>query len=116
MSNIGERLKHSRTVRGISQTALADAIGASRGVITNIERNIVTDPQPIVINAICNVLYINEDWLLSGKGAMDSRGSDRDSSMVLDEIYRHVVQMSEQEQLFILDVINSYNNRFNKEK
>ena len=34
---IGARLKQARSSKGYTQNSLADAIGVSRGVITNIE-------------------------------------------------------------------------------
>ena len=108
MKTIGQRLKEARKARGMSQTALAEKIGASRGVITNIELNIVEDPQPIVINAICDVLQINKEWLLENKGPMDSRNEASRSAKVLSEIYTYAQGLSEKEQLFILDLIRSY--------
>ena len=111
MSTIGNRLKHARTVRGISQAALAQEIGSSRGVITNIERNIVTDPQSIVIKAICNTLQIHETWLMHGTGPIDNYSAPRNSNDVLREIHKQLLLMSENEQLFILDIVNSYKNR-----
>ena len=42
---ISERLKYVRKMRGFTQESLAAAIGASRGVITNIEYGKV-EPQP----------------------------------------------------------------------
>ena len=43
---ISERLKYVRKMRGFTQESLAAAIGASRGVITNIEYGKV-EPQPV---------------------------------------------------------------------
>lgn len=69
--SIGQRLKEARKARSMSQDMLADKIGASRGVITNIEHDKVSEPQPMVINAICSVLNINKEWLTDGIGSMD---------------------------------------------
>lgn len=108
MNNIGQRLREARKARGMSQTALAEKIGSSRGVITNIELNIVTDPQPIVINAVCDALQINKEWLLENKGPMDTGSGVSRSAKVLSEIYTYAQGLSEKEQLFILDLIRSY--------
>ena len=102
--SIGQRLKEARKARSISQDMLAAKIGASRGVVTNIEHDKVDEPQPMVINAICNVLHINKEWLTDGIGSMDITRS----SKVLSEIYTCVQNLSEAEQLFILDMIKSY--------
>lgn len=67
--NIASRLKQARKEKGYTQDALANAIGVSRGVITNIEYGKV-EPQPLVIRAICDVLTVDEHWLRTGEGEM----------------------------------------------
>lgn len=69
--SIGNRLKKARKAHNMSQDMLAEKIGTSRGVITNIEHDKVDEPQPMVINTICDVLKLNKDWLLYGKGDME---------------------------------------------
>lgn len=107
MDTIGQRLKAARKMRGMSQMTLADTIGVSRGVITNIERDIIQDPQPIVINAICDVLHINRKWLLDNSGPMETKNSNQ-NAQILSEIYSNAKELSEEELLFIRDVIRSY--------
>lgn len=68
--SIGQRLKEARKARSMSQDMLAEKIGASRGVIINIEYDKISNPQPMVIHAICNTLSISEEWLRTGKGSM----------------------------------------------
>lgn len=109
--SIGKRLKEARKSRGMSQDMLADKIGASRGVITNIEHDKISEPQAMVTNAICSVLNINQDWLISGVGNMDVIQSSSDSAKILAEIYSRARELSEDEQLFILDLIKSYSKR-----
>lgn len=106
--SIGQRLRTARKAREMSQDMLAEKIGASRGVITNIEHDKIDRPQPMVVNAICNVLAIDKDWLLNGTGTMDLRSEPPHSQKVLAEIYEQVQLLSEEEQLFILDLIHSY--------
>lgn len=106
--SIGQRLKEARKARSMSQDMLADKIGASRGVITNIEHDKVSEPQPMVINAICSVLNINKEWLTDGIGSMDISKEVTRSAKVLSEIYACAQDLSEEEQLFILDMIKTY--------
>ena len=68
---IGARLKQARSSKGYTQNSLADAIGVSRGVITNIEHE-KSEPQMLVIRGICYELGINSSWLLQGEGPMES--------------------------------------------
>lgn len=105
---LGQRLKKARKARGISQDILAEKIGASRGIITNLEYGKVEEPQPMVINAICNVLNINKAWLLEGEGPMNLDGCTDRSAKVLFEISNYAQDLSEEEQLFILDIIKTY--------
>lgn len=106
--SIGSRLKEARKKRGMSQEMLADKIGASRGVITNIEHDKVSEPQPLVVNAICSALKINREWLLNNDGPMDEEGETGRSAKVLSEIYMSAQELSEDEQQFILDMIKTY--------
>lgn len=106
--NLGERLKVARTSMGLSQDDLAKKIGASRGVITNIEHNKVETPQPIVVKALCDALNIDQEWLLNGKGNMTPDNDAIKSAKVLAEIYSTAQELSEDEQLYILDLIKTY--------
>lgn len=105
---IGKRLKEARKARGMSQDMLAENIGTSRGVITNIELDKVDDPQAMVINAICNVLNIRKEWLTDGVGSMEIDETDASRTKILSEIHSRAQELSEEEQLFILDMVKSY--------
>ncbi len=109
MNTIGERLKLARKSKGITQDSLAEQIGSTRSVITNIEYGKVTEPQPLALNAICEVLNINKEWLMTGKGEMDVQPKVIDkSTKILSEIYILAKQLSEEEQDYILDLIKTY--------
>lgn len=105
--SIGKRLKEARKSRGLSQDALSERIGCSRGVITNIEYE-KTEPTALVINAICDVLNLNPDWLLTGQGSPSKDAQNIQSSKVLAEIYSLSKELSEQEQNYILDLITTF--------
>lgn len=115
MDTIGKRLKNARKARGLSQTALADGIGVSRGVITNIERDIISEPQPIVINAICDLLEINSEWLINNTGAMEKSCTDQNKQL-LSSFISKIKGFSNDELLFILDIINSYNSHLKNKR
>lgn len=113
--NLGERLKIARKSKGLTQDRLAKKIGTSRGVITNIELNKTDMPQPLIINALCNVLEITQEWLLNGTGEMNNSEEIR-SSKVLSEIYSISQNLSEDEQYYILDVIKTYQKHLNQKR
>ena len=104
---IGKRLKLARKSKGITQDKLAELIGTSRGVISNLELNRTESQQPVIINAICSVLEINPDWLMTGDGEMNKPNSPK-SDYVLNEINDIAKTLSEKEQLYILDLIKTY--------
>ncbi len=104
--SIAIRLKQARKSKGYTQEALACAIGVSRGVISNIEYE-KAEPQPLVLHAICQVLQISEDWLISGNGFMESAGTLK-SARLLSEIYDAAKELSEAEQDYILDMIKTF--------
>lgn len=110
MSTLGERLVVARKKNGFTQEALADTIGVSRGVIYNIEKDKTTDPQKIVINAICQTLNINIEWLLYNEGDMTNSTESMKSAKILSEIYSTAKELSEEEQLYILNMVNMYKN------
>lgn len=105
--NIASRLKQARKSKGYTQDALANAIGVSRGVISNIEYE-KTEPQSLVIRAICDVLQIDEHWLVSGEGKMDRNQELKKSARLLSEIYNSAKELSEEEQDYILDMIRTF--------
>lgn len=104
---MGERLKKARKSKGYTQEALASAIGASRGVITNIEYG-KAEPQPLAIRAICDILDINEQWLITGTGAMEFISKSEKSARLLSDIYNSAKELSEEEQDYILDMIRTF--------
>ena len=115
MRNLGERLTYVRKQRGYTQDALAEAIGVSRGVIFNLEKNL-TEPQRIVLNALCQTLNVNREWLVTGAGEMECNGGNPPLPRALAELYELSKALSEEEQLFLLDVIKSMKKRFHEEK
>jgi transcriptional regulator with XRE-family HTH domain len=104
MNTLGERLHYARKSSGYTQRSLADSIGVSRGVIFNLEKN-KTEPQAIVINAICKTLNINKDWLMDGTGQMNNTSQALQSAKILAELYEVAKGLSENEQRYLLDVM-----------
>lgn len=114
MNTLGERLKHARKSRGYTQDSLAEAIGVSRGVIFNLEKG-KSEPQTIVVNAICKILKTRKEWLLDGAGDMEESEGMSQSAKTLAELYNAVKDLSEDEQLYLLDIVNSLKIRLKKD-
>ena len=115
MNSLGERLHYVRKKKGYTQDSLAKTIGVSRGVIFNLEKN-KTEPQAIVINAICQTLKINRDWLTNGVGEMEDKNDASQSAKILAELYETAKDLSEDEQLYLLDIVKAMKQRLGREK
>jgi transcriptional regulator with XRE-family HTH domain len=105
METIGERLRIARKRKGMTQLALAEQIGVSRGVIFNIENN-KTGAQPIVVNAVCRTLEINREWFTDGEGEMAPDPITNRSARLIAELAELTARMSEQELMYLLDMID----------
>lgn len=110
MNTLGERLNYVRKKNGYTQDSLAKTIGVSRGVIFNLEKN-KTEPQAIVINAICQTLKINKNWLINGIGDMENSSNISQSAKILAELYDVAKELSEDEQLYLLDIVKALKQR-----
>ena len=104
---IGERLRIARKARGYTQDSLAEALGMSRGVITNIEYG-RAEPQTLVINAICAILHISQTWRMTGNGNMDIDFDLEKSARLLSYIYNAAKDLTVEEQDYILDLIYTF--------
>lgn len=106
MNTLGDRLNYVRKKNGYTQDSLAELIGVSRGVIFNLEKN-KTEPQTIVINAICQILKINKEWLLYGSGEMEDTSEASQSTKILAELYDVAKGLTEDEQLYLLETVKA---------
>ncbi|MCM1257319.1 MAG: helix-turn-helix domain-containing protein [Roseburia sp.] len=113
MNTLGERLNYARKQKGYTQDSLAKSIGVSRGVIFNLEKD-KTEPQLIVLNAICQVLKINKDWLVNGSGNMENTSEVSQSAKILAELYEVAKELSEDEQLYLLDTVKALKRRLSR--
>lgn len=69
MSTINERFKAVRKQLDMSMDKFGESLGATIGVIKNIEYNI-TQPKPPLIDLLCKVHQVDRDWLMTGEGDM----------------------------------------------
>ena len=66
---LNDRIKLIRKSLGLTQVEFGKRLGLTRGAITNIELN-KTEPKPLLIDLICRIFNVNEDWLRTGEGEM----------------------------------------------
>jgi transcriptional regulator with XRE-family HTH domain len=82
MLNIGDKLIQLRKQNNLSQSELADKIGASRTIVGNYERNTNT-PSIEMILKIATVFNVSVDYLL-GEGVLSQY--DKDVLKRIDDI------------------------------
>lgn len=67
---VAKNLKTLRTAMGLTQIQIADRLGVSSGVITNLEYNRLSDPEKKMplFRLIAKEFGVDLDWLLNGTG------------------------------------------------
>lgn len=69
---LGERIKSVRKQNKLTQTEFAESLGASRGMIVNVEMDKIsnmTAKKPL-LQLICDKYGISPAWLIDGEGEM----------------------------------------------
>ena len=91
--SIGSRVRKIRLSKGLSQAEFGAAIGISYGHVSNVERD-KDELSKKTKDNLCLVFHIDEHWLMTGEGNMDSR-ADRIWEYVSDqpELRQRLVQM-----------------------
>ena len=78
---IGTRIKQIRKRNRLSKQQLADAIGTSKGYISEIERNVKTPGTEILV-ALKRAFGISVDWILTGEECQKDAVTDVDKVVV----------------------------------
>ncbi len=68
-TTLGDRIRETRTKRGMNQSQLAKLVKVSPTAVWNWEANGVT-PRPPMVSAIAKALGVSEAFLLTGQGAV----------------------------------------------
>ena len=72
VGSLGERIKAARRARDYTQAELAEEIGCTRNTVGLVERGVVR-PGEELFKTLCDRLWLDETWLLTGKGQMNRR-------------------------------------------
>ena len=70
LGTLGDRLRHARQLRGLSQAELAIKVGCSQGAIGNIERNL-RDGRGETVIQIAEALRVRYRWLKENESPME---------------------------------------------
>lgn len=106
------RLKQVRKSRGYTQEELSNITCIPCNIISNIESEKIK-PQETIIKIICKILQINEHWLITGYGNMDTIPNSEDNSYLLSVLHNYSKNLSKHDQNFALDIIKDYKNYLN---
>lgn len=69
MFEINDRIKELRKALNLTQTEFGERLHVSRGVINNIDHNIV-EPKPLFLDNVAVTFDVNRVWLETGVGEM----------------------------------------------
>jgi len=87
---VSKRIKYLRKTLALSQTEFGKRLGVSKSVILNVELEKVI-PKDILIEHICEIFYVNNDWLVDGIGDMFK--PDAQPNKELDEFLNHFFKL-----------------------
>ena len=92
--DINQRILTLRKNLKLSQTDFGKPLGVSRGVIKNIDENVVdASTKPLLIQQICKEFNVDKDWLLTGEGEMFLPQDEE------DELLEFALEMSQNKDL-----------------
>jgi transcriptional regulator with XRE-family HTH domain len=72
---VNQRIKEVRQNLNLSQREFGERLGVSRGVLNNIESNVV-EAKPLFIQHICSVYGVDPIWMETGEGEMFHKPSE----------------------------------------
>jgi transcriptional regulator with XRE-family HTH domain len=90
METFGTRVKQMRTIKGLTQKALAAAIRIKQPSLSEIETGETAQPTAQVLMDLAKELECSPGWLLSGKGSPASGGQVTIDESELLEAYRGI--------------------------
>lgn len=97
----GHRLKEARTRKNIKQWYLSELTGISDNALSNYEndRNL---PEIWKLITLCEVLDVDADWLLFGKGEVSSRDEELSHwKHIVDTLYhRHIIDSAQRQTIY----------------
>ena len=70
VESVGDRFRQARKARGYTQEELAEELWISRNSVGMIERGAFR-PGEEIIDSLCEKLWIDKNWLLTGTGIME---------------------------------------------
>lgn len=74
MDTVGERIKHLRSLRNISQVDMATSILVSKSHLSKIESG-SANPSHRLLDSICKTYSVRYDWLANGEGSIHNEGT-----------------------------------------
>ena len=64
--SLGERIKTARERLGLSQTSLAEAVGATQSAVSDLERSVTSEPGAEKLIRLAEALHLDPRFLLFG--------------------------------------------------
>ena len=111
MKTFGERLRHARTLRKMTQGELSEKSGVKQGTISKIERD--GQGRTTYIAELADALDIRIEWLKDNSGPMDRGAPERKvrepalgySNPALGAVTEHLRELSPEQLDAVMDII-----------
>jgi transcriptional regulator with XRE-family HTH domain len=78
---LAARIRRARRIAGISQQALADALGVTRSAVSNWESDSGVRPATDRLAVLARALHVSFEWVATGRGEMRMGADVRDASV-----------------------------------
>lgn len=91
MSTIGNRLKKIRTEKHLTQMELGQTLSVSKQAVANVESG-HNNPSIEFISKLIEILNVNSNWLITGKGEMFSHEFEDVKDEVLEEVDKILIK------------------------
>ena len=78
---LAARIRRARRIAGISQQALADALGVTRSAVSNWESDSGVRPATDRLAVLARALHVGFEWIATGRGEMRVGADAGDASV-----------------------------------
>lgn len=114
-NTIGNRIEYLIHQQNMSKKDFAESIKTH---ITQLSKIINGDCQisEVLLCLICQKYNVNKDWLINGIGEMENITEASQSAKILAELYEVAKDLSEDEQLYLLDTVKALKQRLNQKR
>jgi len=113
---LGENIKKARTLRGINQKELADALKNKNIIVGNTSvsnwENGINKPDPDTISALCEILSVDANYLLDfNKEALKQPNNEIDNLL-----FSKAKELTDEDKIAVISVIDAIKRKIDNDE